>query len=106
VSFQILFSRSFLKSNTSFGGAAGTNLQGGNCPTGTDPSDANCYSHYLALEITSSASAYIEGLWAWLADHDLDGGDQLTIYGGRGILSQSQGPVWMIGTACKAIDNL
>lgn len=24
----------------------------------------------------------------------------ITVYSGRGILSESQGPVWMIGTAC------
>jgi hypothetical protein len=37
----------------------------------------------------------------WLADHDLD--DQVTnlqvsLFSGRGILSESAGPVWMIGT--------
>lgn len=39
----------------------------------------------------------------WLADHDLDlpGEQQITVYAGRGILSESKGPVWMIGTACK-----
>lgn len=36
----------------------------------------------------------------WLADHDLDGDgkSQITVYSGRGVLSESQGPVWMIGT--------
>jgi len=36
----------------------------------------------------------------WLADHDLDGRGEtsLTVYSGRGILSRSTGPVWMIGT--------
>src|SRR6185437_14485020 len=82
------------------GGAAGTDLQQGNCPTSTTPSNTNCFSHYLAFEITSSATAYLEGLWAWLSDHDLDGGNQVNVFGGRGILSTSQGPVWMIGTAC------
>ena len=27
----------------------------------------------------------------------------ITVYSGRGILSESQGPVWMIGTACALI---
>lgn len=33
-------------------------------------------------------------------DHvlDQDGSSQLEIYAGRGVLSESQGPVWMIGT--------
>jgi hypothetical protein len=41
-----------------------------------------------------------QGTWVWLADHDLDGpkNSNITIYAGRGILSESQGPVWMIGT--------
>jgi hypothetical protein len=33
-------------------------------------------------------------------DHDLDGdgSSQITVWSGRGILSESAGPVWMIGT--------
>lgn len=31
----------------------------------------------------------------------MKGEEQITVYSGRGILSQSKGPVWMIGTACK-----
>ena len=36
----------------------------------------------------------------WLADHDLDiaGEAQISLYSGRGIYSESQGPVWMVGT--------
>ncbi len=44
----------------------------------------------------------------WLADHDLDSGGsrQTTLFSGRGILSESQGPVWMIGTACAYLVRL
>jgi len=83
------------------GSAAGTNLQSSNCPTSTTPSNTNCFSHYLAFHLTSTANAYLEGLWAWLGDHDLDGGSQVNVFGGRGILSQSQGPVWLVGTASE-----
>jgi len=43
-----------------------------------------------------------QGAWVWLADHDLDlaGENRITVYSGRGILSESKGPVWLIGTAC------
>ena len=43
---------------------------------------------------------FAQGTWVWLADHDLegDGRSQITVYSGRGVLSESQGPVWMIGT--------
>jgi glucan 1,3-beta-glucosidase len=36
----------------------------------------------------------------WLADHDIDGdgSTQVSIFSGRGILSQSAGPTWLIGT--------
>jgi len=38
-----------------------------------------------------------------LADHDLDGDGvtQISLFSGRGILSESAGPVWMIGTASE-----
>ena len=41
----------------------------------------------------------------WLADHDLDGdgSTQVQIYSGRGILSESAGPVWLIGTGERQI---
>jgi len=41
----------------------------------------------------------------WLADHDLDipGQKQISVYAGRGILSESSGPVWMIGTGMSTI---
>jgi hypothetical protein len=69
----------------------------------TTPADSQCYASYLAFHITKHATAYLEGLWVWLADHDLDGENkQITLYSGRGILSESQGPVWMIGTACES----
>ena len=41
-----------------------------------------------------------QATWVWLADHNLDGDgtSQISIFAGRGILSESAGPVWMIGT--------
>ncbi|KAI0062874.1 exo-beta-1,3-glucanase [Artomyces pyxidatus] len=82
------------------GGAAGTNIQSGQCSDALSNTGNNCFAAFLGLHLTSSASAYLEGTWVWLADHDIDGGGgQITAYSGRGILSESQGPVWMIGTA-------
>ncbi|OCH86564.1 exo-beta-1,3-glucanase [Obba rivulosa] len=81
------------------GGAAGTNLESAQCPSGTQ-SDA-CFAAFLALHLTSGSNAYLEGTWVWLADHDLDDSaqSQLSLFSGRGILSESTGPVWMIGTS-------
>lgn len=82
------------------GGTAGSNMQLAQCPTNA-PS-ASCYGAFLALHLTAKSNAYIEGAWVWLADHDVENTDtQITIYSGRGILSESQGPVWLIGTGCE-----
>ena len=88
----------------SLGAATGTNMGATQCPTTTTPSNTACFASYLAFHLTSSASAYLEGLWVWLGDHDLDHDPtQITVFSGRGILSQSQGPVWMIGTGCTSL---
>ncbi|KAF8184875.1 glycoside hydrolase family 55 protein [Mycena galopus ATCC 62051] len=81
------------------GGAAGTNLETEQCLPGND--ESGCMAAFMALHLTQHSSAYLEGMWVWLADHTLDedGISMLTIFSGRGILSESQGPVWMIGTA-------
>lgn len=55
------------------------------------------------LRLTHSSSAYLENVWVWTADHDLDiaSQDQLDIYAARGILIESQGPTWLYGTASE-----
>lgn len=98
---------------------AGSDLQASECPT--DGSGGNsCFSDFLGIHLTSGSSAYLEvckpsilprypslcycfqGMWVWLADHDLDtdGNSQISLWSGRGLFSESQGPVWLIGTAC------
>ncbi|KAH9934692.1 glycoside hydrolase family 55 protein [Fomitopsis serialis] len=82
------------------GGAAGTDMQVSQCG-GMEMYSPSCFAAFLGLHLTPSSNAYIEGTWVWLADHDLDDVSQsnVTLYSGRGILSESAGPVWMIGTA-------
>ena len=65
------------------------------------PDTSRCVIYDLFHE--SIASLQVQGTWVWLADHDLDSATQgqITLYSGRGILSESEGPVWMIGTACQ-----
>ncbi|KAI0790705.1 glucan 1,3-beta-glucosidase [Abortiporus biennis] len=84
------------------GGTAGSNLQGAQCAKLRDNGN-NCFAAFMALHLTSGSSAYIEGLWAWLSDHDLDAGGsgQISLYSGRGVMSESQGPVWLIGTGSE-----
>ncbi|KAJ3932414.1 MAG: glycoside hydrolase family 55 protein [Lentinula lateritia] len=82
------------------GGAAGTELGPKECPPKKGNAKA-CTSVFLSLHITEKATAYLESTWIWVADHTLDedGVSQLEIYAGRGVLSQSLGPVWMLGTS-------
>ncbi|KAI1790568.1 exo-beta-1,3-glucanase [Ganoderma leucocontextum] len=88
-------------SHIRLGGADGTNLLTSNCANGTV--NAACSAAYLGLHLTAKSTAYLEGTWVWLADHDLDSGGskQITAFSGRGILSESAGPVWMIGTGSE-----
>ncbi|MCJ1457090.1 hypothetical protein MMC28_007456 [Mycoblastus sanguinarius] len=86
------------------GGSAGTGLQSDTCaknPSVTANYNPACEGAFLLLHVTSSASIYLENSWGWVADHELDLADhnQINIYNGRGILVESQGPVWMYGTA-------
>ena len=80
------------------GGADGTLMGPSNCPRGdgsTAPA-SQCSGVYLMMHVTSMASIYMENVWGWLADHDLDRGAQLNLYSARGFLCESQGPVWMV----------
>ncbi len=83
------------------GGAIGTKIDPSNCPRG-DGSGAlaeACAGTWALMHITEKATAYLENVWGWVADHDLDYDLQINVYNGRGLLVESQGPVWMYGTA-------
>ncbi|KAF9038899.1 beta-1,3-glucanase [Hymenopellis radicata] len=67
------------------GGSAGTNLDGSSCPSSGSGGFDNCFAAFMALHLTPSSSAYLE----------------VSLYSGRGILSESAGPVWLIGTASE-----
>ena len=84
------------------GGTAGSELQLPQCPS-TDVGNRQCFAAFLAVHLTRQSNAYFEGTWIWLADHDVEtlDGNQTTIYSGRGLLSESQGPVWLIGTGSE-----
>jgi glucan 1,3-beta-glucosidase len=83
------------------GGFAGSNLQVGNCPKtpGNPAVNPNCISAYMLMHVTTSASnLYLENVWLWTADHDIDSSDntQITIYSGRGLYIESTtGNFWL-----------
>ena len=90
------------------GGSAGTELQLEQCakaPQTTAP-EANpaCFGAHTMLHVTPQASAYIENCWFWVADHDLEpaaNNSQIDVFNGRGVLLESQAPVWLWGTASE-----
>ena len=105
---------------SSLGGTAGTDLEVAQCPY-TQSGSSSCFAAFLGLHLTAKSNAYLEvglcsnspyrclltaskGTWVWLADHDLDDSAQtrLSLYSGRGILSESAGPVWLIGTGMSS----
>ncbi|KAG5640730.1 hypothetical protein DXG03_007417 [Asterophora parasitica] len=77
------------------GGAAGTNLENRNCPKSGAGGIPNCYAAFLALHIKPGATAYLEARTIFLLV------TIISVYSGRGILSESQGPVWLIGTGSE-----
>ncbi|CAE7031300.1 hypothetical protein PTNB85_04283 [Pyrenophora teres f. teres] len=88
------------------GGYAGTKLQSSNCkknPNATHTPNPECIGSFMQLHITKSSNGYFENVWLWTADHELDQEDhsQIDIYNGRGMLVESQGPVWLYGTASE-----
>ncbi|RHZ63004.1 hypothetical protein CDV55_105196 [Aspergillus turcosus] len=85
------------------GGAVGSDLQTADCPKKSGTVNKNCMAAALMLRLTTRSSAYLENVWVWTADHDLDviTQDQVDIYSARGILIESQGPTWLYGTASE-----
>jgi glucan 1,3-beta-glucosidase len=82
--------------HTRIGGFAGSNQQAVQCPTSAAVSAA-CEAAYMSMHITSSASnVYLENVWLWTADHDLDnGGDtRISVYTGRGLLVEGKN-IWL-----------
>ncbi|KAI1447555.1 glycoside hydrolase family 55 protein [Annulohypoxylon stygium] len=89
--------------NTHFrvGGAADSQIQT-KCGPGVTTDPAQCKAAFMLAHFTASSSAYVDNMWGWTADHDLDGVDNpLTnpqyISVGRGVLIESTKPSWFIG---------
>ena len=59
-----------------------------------------CIAAFMSMHITPSASnLYMENIWLWTADHDLDSSvlnSNITIYTGRGLYLESErGNIWL-----------
>lgn len=83
------------------GGFAGSNLQTPDCPKNPGSTSVNsaCIGAFMSMHVTASASnLYMENVWLWTADHDIDNqaNTQLTIYSGRGLYIESTtGNFWL-----------
>jgi glucan 1,3-beta-glucosidase len=74
------------------GGTYGTDILVGNCRKSpgvriTKDSDTvkNCYGAFMLLHVTPQANIYMENVWGWVSDHQLDGADrdQIYVFNGR-----------------------
>ncbi|KAK6542029.1 hypothetical protein TWF694_007800 [Orbilia ellipsospora] len=93
------------------GGAVGTDLTSTECPPSASASTEKCTAGNMMMHLTPSASAYLENVWLWVGDHDIDDPDQgsddsnnmvqCSIFVRRGLLIESTGPVWLYGTAVE-----
>jgi hypothetical protein len=96
--------------HTRIGGFKGSNLQLPDCPVTANVAATagnipqKCIAAFMSMHITKSASGlYMENVWLWVADHDIeDGTAQITIYAGRGLLIESTaGSIWAWATAVE-----
>ncbi|KAI1342926.1 glycoside hydrolase family 55 protein [Xylariaceae sp. FL0016] len=93
--------------HTRIGGTTGSNLSYANCPATPSSSTvvSSCIAAYTSLHIAKTASnLYLENVWLWAADHDVDDASlsQITIYSGRGLLIESTaGNIWLSATSSE-----
>ncbi|KUI53426.1 Glucan 1,3-beta-glucosidase [Cytospora mali] len=93
--------------HTRIGGFTGSQLQVAQCVKDAGSSTVNtaCIGAYMSMHVTSGSSGlYLENVWLWSADHDIDDSSntQITVYSGRGLFVESTaGPVWLVGTAAE-----
>lgn len=92
-------------SHVRIGGSANTQLSEDQCPgwPTTQPTP-ECQGVFLMFHAsTQSGGILLENDWFWVADHDLEVNNQtqISIYSARGALIQSQGAVWLWGSASE-----
>lgn len=93
----------FVDSHFRVGGARGSDLDTNHCPKTGGTVRPQCIAASLLMHITPKASAYLENVWIWTADHYIDVLDQtqIDVYTARGLLVEGQGPTWLWGTSSE-----
>ncbi|KAF4624064.1 hypothetical protein G7Y89_g14110 [Cudoniella acicularis] len=91
--------------HTRIGGFTGSSLQVAQCAVGAAQPNTNCIAAFQSMRITPTGSGvYLENVWLWSADHDIDDAadTQISVYSGRGLSVESTtGNIWLIGTAVE-----
>lgn len=78
--------------HTRIGGFDGSNQQVAQCPKTAQPTK-ECEVAYMSFHITKEATgAYLENVWLWTADHDIDdfNNTQISVFSGRGLLVEGK----------------
>lgn len=78
--------------HTRIGGFDGSQLQVAQCPVSA-PVSANCEAAFMSMHVTEHAqNVYLENVWLWTADHDIDdpANTQISVYTGRGLLIEGR----------------
>ncbi|KAI4271533.1 MAG: hypothetical protein L6R38_006847 [Xanthoria sp. 2 TBL-2021] len=92
------------------GGFAGSQLQLVDClatpdvATLTGPINKSCVGAHTSMHVTTGVRGlYLENVWLWTADHDLDDATftNITVYAGRGLNMQAERNVWLVGTSVE-----
>ena len=86
----------FWNTHLRIGGTAGSKVQ-----TDCHGDAGACQAAFMLVHLTATSSTYIENMWAWTADHDLDGQNKQTISTGRGMLIEATAGTWLHGTAVE-----
>ncbi|KAI1275555.1 glycoside hydrolase family 55 protein [Xylaria sp. FL0933] len=89
------------------GGFQGSNMQVAQClkQPGSSAINTNCIGANMLMHVTPKASGlYMENVWLWTADHDIEDktNTQITVFSGRGLYIESTvGTFWLLGTAVE-----
>jgi glucan 1,3-beta-glucosidase len=84
------------------GGAAGSLVDRNTCPKNATMADSpQCVGVHTLLHIKANASVYVENVWGWVGDHNIDSGRGDNCYTARGLVTETSRAVWLYGTAME-----
>ncbi|EOD47062.1 putative exo-beta- - protein [Neofusicoccum parvum UCRNP2] len=85
-----------VNSHVRVGGAAGSTVQ-----TSCGGPPALCRAAWGLVHLAAWSSAYVENMWGWTADHDLDDVYTQNVATGRGMLVEATQGTWLVGTSME-----